>query len=244
MKGFGLAVRFVLKLNLLIVGRFPVGGQPGNHAQTMHQFGIAQALVHKVPGLYIGGLGLETISAGREFLGQAEDQQHHRPARGHQAEKRMHQVNDQEVQGHPGSIEKGEHSTAGKVVPELIHVPQSLSRPAAADPGGLFEHFSQDPTAQALVHGHPDLDQKPGTQKIQNTQNNQTQDDNQGYAVQGGKTVAVQNPDVDDQHVDGKAQVQGVDEHAVESGNSEVFGKISEKGDHVFMRLRKFTVHG
>ena len=74
---------------------------------------------------------------------------------------------------------------------------------------------------------------KPGTHPLQSRKHNQTNGGSKGYYRQGGKIVARQDLVVDLKHVDGKGQLQQVDEHA----EKEPVPEIKSAGDQKVMHI-------
>lgn len=156
------------------------------------------------------------------------------PPHGHPAQGRMQHEDQGKVDGHPRQVEKGEHGVAAQKIAQLLHVAQvALAGGPARSGGGMPEVHAEHGGAEHVVEGDARPHQKAGAYPLQQGQHDQADDGGKSDDGEGGEVVAGQDLVIDLQHVDGKGQLQDIDEHAEKKGISEKIPARAQKFLHV-----------
>ena len=219
----GAAAGAGLKFDDDVVHFGPASGHVVDHAHGAHDAGVAHGRAEEVGGVGVEhGRGFKTFAG--ESLGEKAQHEDHDPAEdGDQSEIGMQDEDQGKVDGHPRNVEKGEHGVAAEKVAEHLHVAQvALFRGSSAGRNrGVFEVFVEHGKAQHPVELNAGPDEKAGAYPFKQRQHDEGDNGGDGDDGQGGQVVAGQYLIVHLQHVDGKRELEHVDEHTEKKGVSE-----------------------
>ena len=159
-----------------VIDLAPAFGNIVDHAHGAHYAGIAYGLARKVGRLEIELVGYFQALSGELVGHHAKNEDHKATSNGNCAKGRMQDKNQDEVNGHPGQVEKGENRVTAKVIAQHLHVPErALVLWHACRAARGLEILLQDVAGKQVVELDAGPDQQTGANPFQQGQQQQGQ---------------------------------------------------------------------
>ena len=169
--------------------------------------------------------------AGQPLGEDAQNQDQQAASHSHHSQRGMQDENQSEIDGHPGHVEKREYRVAAQKIAQALHVAQIavLLGRFAGRRSRVLQIQLQHVAAEHVVELNAGPYQQARTDPLQQSHDHQRDDGGDGDDRQCRKIVAGQHFVINLQHVDGKCQLQNIDEHAEEEGISEEIPARAQK---------------
>ena len=203
---------------VVVIGQRPAGGEALLHAHGREHLGVAAAglgepvSAHAVAG---GGLGRPLASGIGE---EGERAEHGKAEEGRNADERMEQEADREIDRHPGQVEEGGGTGAGQEGADLVEVAQGQETVALARAFQRRTHDEiEDAPAQGLVQRGADPGEDAGADGLQHALEGIEHEGERAEADQGRHGAAGDHPVVDLEHEERAGEVEDVHEAAHQS---------------------------
>ncbi|MEY9627216.1 hypothetical protein ABIA27_002251 [Sinorhizobium fredii] len=184
--------------------------------------GVAQAArLGRLPG---GSLRAAIGEIGEKRQDQAATDRH-------EADHRMKQEADGDIEGKPGQIEQRRRPGTGEERANLIEVAQRL-KPVALHPElqGRLHHRPIDAAAQALVERAGNAHQHAPADQLEGALEGVEQQSQQAERNQRGNAAARQNPIVDLEHEERAGEIEDIDERTGDADADKGGSAISQGG--------------
>ncbi|MNE33555.1 hypothetical protein D3C80_1272310 [compost metagenome] len=174
-------------------------------------------------GQGVGAAAFGRPLAGVAFIGQGQKEQDHASRHDQSAQQRVDHEGDDQIDRSPGDIHQGDGRRTSQGGAQTVELAHRLGRGRLAWRNPASDHQSlKNLTRQQSVQAQGGPHHDPVAHGVQRRQRRQGESDDDGQPDQGEDAAGRHDAVIDLHHVDGRRQVEDIDQGAEEGGQPEV----------------------